>query len=91
MGDVSDTNDLERFMRSPEGEAQLEEIRRNLVGRTIQSVSFTNNVHCIVMEMALDDGTCHEFSRPELDVDAIRENYDEVLEREYLKDYPQRA
>lgn len=90
MGDASDMSDLERFMRSPEGQAHLEGIRTSLVGRTIVSVEYSNDIHTIGIVLNLDDGTTFDCQRPELDVDALREEFAEVLEREYYVDFPER-
>jgi len=90
MGDASDMSDLERFMRSPEGKARLEEIRQSLVSRTIKAVEFLNNIHAIDVQLALDDDSTFECQHPELDVDTLRDEFDEALEREYYKDYPKR-
>ena len=38
MGDISDMNDLERFLRSAEGKVHLDEIRQMLLGRTINEL-----------------------------------------------------
>lgn len=90
MGDASDMSDLDRFMRSPEGQAQLEEIRQSLVGRTVTAVAFSNNIRAIDVALHLDDGSTFECQRPDLDVDALRDDFAEALDREYYKDYPDR-
>lgn len=90
MGDASDMSDLERFMRSPEGTAHLEGIRTSLVGRRIVGVEYSNDIHTIGIVLNLDDGTTFDCQRPELDVDALREEFPEVLEREYYVDFPER-
>lgn len=90
MGDASDMSDLERFMRSPEGQAHLEGIRTSLVGRRIVSVEYANDIYTIGIVLNLDDGTTFDCQRPKLDVDALREEFAEVLEREYYADYPDR-
>ena len=43
MGDLSDHNDIARFMRSKEGEAHLASLREMLVGKTIVDVEFSND------------------------------------------------
>jgi len=88
MGDLCDLNDLERFLRSPEGQAHLKEIRTMLKGRTITDVSFSNEVHCIETTLHLDDGETFVIYQPSLEVDALREEFAEVLQREYYIDYP---
>jgi len=90
MGDISRMNDLARFLRSSEGQTQLEEIRAMLKGRTITGVTFSNEVHSITTTLSLDDDTTFVVFQPSLDVDVIREEFAEVLERERLVDYPER-
>lgn len=91
MGDICDMNDLERFMRCPEGKEWLEEIRQKLVGKRIQSVEFTNEVHHIGLRLHLEDGDGIELLHPELAVNVLRASHAEVLHREYCSDYPNRA
>jgi hypothetical protein len=90
MGDISDMNDLERFMRSPEGQAHLDEARHLLKGRTIVDVDFTNEVHFIATTLYLDDGETFFITQPSLEVEAIREQFEEPIEREYFVDFPER-
>ena len=90
MGDLCNLNDLERFLRSPEGQAHLEEIRAMLKGRTITDVSFTNEVQFIETTLHLDDGETFLIIQPSLDVDTLREEFADVLRREYYVDYPER-
>ncbi len=90
MGDVSDAADLERLLRSPEGQEHLDEIRNMLLGRTVQKVTFGNEVHFITTTLHLDDGETFVVFQPSLELDAIREQFEEVLEREYYIDYPDR-
>ena len=91
MGDICDMNDLERFQRSAEGQAHMEEIRQMLLGRTIRGVTFSNEVHHLATLLHLDDHTTFVVYQPSLEVDAIREQFDEVIEREYYEDYPERS
>ena len=72
MGDLSNMNDLERFLRSPEGQAHLEEIRAMLKGRTITDVTFSNEVNFIETTLSLDDGETFVLFQPSLEVDALR-------------------
>lgn len=90
MGDICDMNDLERLLRSPEGKAHLEEIRQMLLGRTITEVSFSNEVHFLATVLHLDDGGSFFIYQPSMEVDALREQFEEAIEREYYKDYPER-
>jgi 5,10-methylenetetrahydrofolate reductase len=91
MGDICNMNDLERLMRSPEGKAHLEGIRQMLKGRSITEVSFSNEVHFIATTLHLDDGETFFITQPSLEVEAIREQFWEVIEREYYVDFPERA
>ena len=90
MGDMSDMNDLDRVMRSSEGMARLDGIRDGLVGRRITAVEFGNEVHAISILLRLDDGGTFLATDPSLDVDALREEFADVIRREYLADYPER-
>lgn len=83
MGDICDMNDLERFSRSPEGQACLAETRLLLEGRRIQKVTFSNEVNYIATTLELDNGEFFFISQPSLEVGVIREEFEEVLEREH--------
>ena len=89
MGDAFDHADIERFLRTPEGKAHLEETRQMLLGRTIQEVSFSNETHLIATTLDLSDGEFVVF-QPSLEVGAIQEQFEEVIEREYYVDFPER-
>jgi hypothetical protein len=78
------------MMRSPEGQAHLEEIRAMLKGRTITDVTFSNEVHFISTTLHLDDGETFFLRQSSLDVDAVREEFAGVIQREYYVDYPER-
>lgn len=90
MGDACNMNDLERFMRSPEGKAHLERIRKCTISRRVIGVEFSNDIDTIGIELNFDDGTTFACRRPEMDIDALREEFTEVLEREYYVDFPER-
>lgn len=90
MGDICDMNDIERFLRSPEGQAHLEETRQMLKGRTVVDVEFSNEVHFIATALHLDDGGAFFIIQPSLEVEAIREQFEAALEREYYMDFPER-
>jgi len=90
MGDLCSQNDLDRLMRSPEGKAYLEEIRAMLKGRTIIEVSFSNETHFISTTLHLDDGETFAVFQPSLEVDALRDEFADVIQREYYVDYPER-
>jgi len=91
MGDTCDMNDCNRFMRSPEGQAHLEEIRAMLRGRTVIDVTFDNEIRGIGTTLHLDDGGTFDIWQPSLEVDALREEFATVLQREYDADYPERG
>jgi len=88
MGDICDASDLDRFQRSPEGQAHLEEIRLMLLGRTTRAVTFSNEGHSLATLLYLDDDTIFQ---PSLEVDAIRQQFAGVLKREHCKDHPERT
>jgi hypothetical protein len=90
MGDLSDQNDIDRFVRSSEGETYLNEIVAMLKGRTIVDVTFSNEVSFIDATLELDDGSTYVIMPPSLDVDALREEFGDILKREYYVDYPER-
>ena len=90
MGDLCDMNDISRAMRSLEGMARLEGIRETLVGRTVTDVEFSNEIHAITILLRLDNGDTFLAMDPSLEVDALREEFAEVIQREYLVDYPER-
>ena len=90
MGDISNMNDIDRFVRSEAGRAHLDEIVAMLKGRTITEVDFSNEVHCVATALHLDDGESFVIFQPSLDVDALREEFAEAIEKEYYKDYPER-
>lgn len=90
MGDASDMADIERLLRSEEGKAYLQDIRSGLKNRSVIDVSFENETRCLTTSLHLDDGNVFEAIQPGHDVDALRENFGEVIEREFYKDYPER-
>jgi hypothetical protein len=88
MGDLCDMNDISRVMRSPEGKARLDGIRGSLAGRTVVDVEFSNDTHAISILLRLDNEDTFLAMDPSLDVDALREEFTEVIDRERLVDYP---
>ena len=91
MGNICDANDIDRFMRSAEGKKHLESIRQKLNGKVITDVTFGVEWGSVAIILHLNDGTSFIVTQPELDVDALREEFADVLEREYYKDYPERC
>jgi len=83
-------NDVCRFLRSSEGQEHLEGIRQSLKDKTIVDVTFGNEIYGVVITLHLNDGETVEVTQPELDVGVLREDFADVLEREYYKDYPER-
>jgi len=90
MGDACNMADVDRFMRSTEGAAHLDEIRATLKGHTIVDVTFDNEVWCVTTTIHLDNGETFVVFQPSLEVDALREQFADVLKEEYYKDYPER-
>lgn len=90
MGDVCDMHDCDRFMRSTEGKACLDEVVNALKGRTIVDVTFSNEIHFVATTLHLDDGETFFVFQPSMDVDVLREEFTEALEREYYVDFPER-
>ncbi len=90
MGDLCDMSDIDEFMRSPGGQAHLEEVQKRLMGRTIEAVYFGNQVQWLSTVLYLDDGSLFEVLEPEHDVGALRETFAEAINRQYEQDYPER-
>jgi len=90
MGDVCDMCDVDRFLRSPEGQEHLEGVRRQLGRKRVRNVGFSNVIFGILMELEMDDGTVYEVLDLSLQVETLREEFAEVIEREYYEDYPER-
>lgn len=90
MGDLCDINDVERVLRSPEGRERLNALRRSMVGRMVVDVTFANDVHGIATHLYLDDGQIFLSMDPLLSVECLREDFPDVIRREYLVDYPDR-
>jgi hypothetical protein len=90
LGDAADYADVERFLRSPEGIAHLAQLEHRLRGRNVLDVTFTNEGDVVGMLLHLDSGDPLAVTLPSLDVLALRERFEEVLEREYRRDYPHR-
>ena len=91
MGDLSDMNDLHRFMRSKEGKEELKKICAALKGRTITGVDFSNEIHGVATTLSLDDGESFVVFQPSLELGAIRDEFADVLQREYERDHRRRV
>ena len=90
MGDLSDMNDVCRFLRSTQGKKHLESIKSQLLGKRIKDVTFSNEVFGIMMTLHLHDGGTVSVLDLSLQVEVLRDEFPEVIEREYYKDYPDR-
>ena len=90
MGPVADACDLERFLRSTEGKACLRAMAAGLRGRTIVDVTYSNEGGAIATALHLDDGTTFLMLQPSLEVGALRDEFADVLAREYRVDHPDR-
>jgi hypothetical protein len=90
MGDASDTSDLERFMRSPEGQDYLEKFRYNLLEQQIIDVLFYVEDDRVMVFLKCATGNSFHFQHRELSLDWLWENFGDVLQREYYRDYPER-
>lgn len=90
MGGLTNAKIIDRFMRCHEGQAALNEIVEMLKGRTIVDVTFSNETHHIITELHLDDNEIFVVLQPLWEVSAIEEQFQEILEREYYVDYPDR-
>jgi len=77
MGDICDMNDVDRFMRSVEGEKHLETLRNQLLGRRIKDVTFSNEVFGIMTTLHLDNGATFLVLDLSLTIETLRdENVD---------------
>lgn len=83
MGDASDLADIRRFMKSPEGQSKLTEVRQRLEGKRIQSVFFKDDTLFVTVKILFDDDLIVECMMLELSLYAIRDEYVDVLDREY--------
>lgn len=90
MGDASDMADIERFMRCEAGMTRLDEITAMLKGRAIVDVSFSNETWCVATTLHLDDGKTFVVFQPSLEVNALREQFEDALDEEYYRDFPER-
>jgi len=91
MGDIADYNDIVRFMRSKEGEARLSDYVTMLKGHKVLDVTYSNETSGIALTLHLDDGGTFVVYPPSLDLGVLRQEFDDVLQREYYIDYPERA
>ncbi len=73
MGDGSDYNEIDRFLKSNSGKEHLNIIRRSLIGKTIAEVVFENNTQNIKTLLVMENGSRFSFIAPCHDIDVIRE------------------
>ena len=90
MGDLSDMNDIDRFMRCEAGRKRLGEIRNMLVGKTVREVEFANDVNCVLVTVTFDSCESVEMFLPDLMLDALKETFQAEIREEYWKDYPEK-
>jgi hypothetical protein len=90
MGDISDFQTLERFMRCSEGLYELERIRAELRGKRIVDVRFENAVHHIAIDLYLEDGEVVSLTKPDLALGTIEAIYEDAIKSEYFVDFPER-
>jgi hypothetical protein len=82
MGDGSDYNDIDRFLKSNSGKEHLNIIRRSLVGKTISDVHFENNTQNVKTLLITDGGSRFYCTQPCHDVNVIRELFGAEIESE---------
>ena len=87
MGDLSDMKDLDRFLRSKSGRTELNKIRAMLKGKTITKVMFSNEILAIATTITFDTGDEFVVFQPSLNLDVIRMEFADMLEREYRRDH----
>jgi hypothetical protein len=90
MGDLSDMNDVDRFMRSKQGKEHLESLKKALIERRITDVVFSNEVFGILITLHLAGGGMFCVLDLSLTVETLRDEFPEAIEEEYYKDYPER-
>lgn len=55
------------------------EIKRHLIGHTIDEVSFINNAEGLTTVLRLDNGQCYAFNDEELFLETLREQFSGVF------------
>lgn len=79
MGDLCDYNDIDRTMRSPEGRSMLDQLCQHIIGKSVRSAEFGNDIGRISMTLHFSDGTDFVCHRDELDVESLKERFASVL------------
>ncbi len=90
MGDASDHADVVRFMRSETGRKILAKTRKEFQGRWISDISFADDVEGVTGMITFHAGDPVNVILPGLTLGLIREEYDDVLQEEYYRDFPER-
>lgn len=91
MGDGADMSDVGRFIRSKEGREILQKLADELVGRQIKALHHFNATHRVEVVATLDNGEVIALVDGTIDVDDLREDYADMLNREFLVDYPEKG
>lgn len=93
MGDTSDHADVVRLMRSAQGQQVMADVRARLRGLWITDVSFAPDIIGIVVTLTFQQSDAQpiEILMPHLFLDELRNNYSDVLDAEYAKDFPERC
>lgn len=90
MSDLSDMNDIDRFMRCETGQRKLGEIRSLFVGKAVAEVEFSNEIHAVGVTLTFASGEAVALVLPELMLDALKEEFRAEIREEYYRDYPER-
>ncbi|HOZ48668.1 MAG TPA: hypothetical protein PLO37_15620 [Candidatus Hydrogenedentes bacterium] len=90
MGDAGDLKDVERFIRSETGQGILAQVRKAFQGRWISDVSFNPDVKGVRATVVFHAGEPVDVLLPDLTLERIQRDHEEVLEEEYYRDYPER-
>lgn len=85
MGDGSDYNDIDRFLKYTSGKEHLEIIRRSLIGKTIADVHFENNTQNVKTLLTMENGSRFYCVQPTHDIDVIRELFGVEMSRELTR------
>ena len=85
MGDGSDYNDIDRFLKSKSGKEHLSIIRRSLIGKTIADVHFENNTQNVKTLLIMENGSRFYCIQPAHDIDVIRELFGVEMSRQLTR------
>jgi hypothetical protein len=61
-----------------------------MVGKTVASVEFNNDVNSVLVTVTFATGESIEVFMPELMLDALKETFRAEIQEEYYCDYPER-